>query len=243
METIAQVYDLDGKVAYWNVDRDQLLTLRSLFEFLQEAAIKHADQCGAGSRAKEDRGETWVLRTMAVSVHRYPHYEEPLRVATWSSGIRGFKGFRDFRAYCGGELVASASSVWLYINLRAKAIGRVPAEVAKGFPSRPQEVFRPDLERLWIEPPGDGCAAREVSVRYSDFDGNGHVNNTAYVDFLQTALEAGGYAPRPLELQIEYLKEIPPGTDSVTVRLEARERGVGFALASGAVLFAKGTAA
>jgi len=30
-----------------------------------------------------------------------------------------------------------------------------------------------------------------LSVRYSDIDGNDHVNNTAYLDFIQTALVKG----------------------------------------------------
>jgi len=243
MENISRDFILDGKVSYWNVDRDNLLSLRSLFAFLQEAAIRHADQCGAGARAKATRGETWVLRKMAVTVRRYPLYEEPLRVVTWSSGIRAFKGFRDFRAFCGDELIASASSVWLYINVSEKAIGRVPADIAAGFPSRPEDVFRPDLERLRIEPPADGCAGREVTVRYSDFDGNGHVNNTAYFDYLQTALAAGGLPPRPLQIEVEFLKEIPPGIESVWVALEARGPGVAFSLGAPPVCFAKGTAA
>src|SRR5271169_1157348 len=130
MENISPEFVLDGSVSYWNVDRDNVLSLRSLFAFLQEAAIRHADQCGAGTRAKAARGESWVLHRMAVSVHRYPSFGEALRVTTWSSGIRAFKGYRDFRVKCGGELIASASSVWLYFNLAAKAICRVPRGVA-----------------------------------------------------------------------------------------------------------------
>jgi medium-chain acyl-[acyl-carrier-protein] hydrolase len=243
MENVSQEFVLDGKVSYWNVDRDGLLSLRSLFAFLQEAAIRHADQCGAGARAKADRGESWVLHRMAVSVSRYPRYDEVLRVATWSSGIRTCKGFRDFRAYCGDELVASASSVWLYFNLAAKAICRVPREVAEGFPSRAVPVFCPGLERLRLEPPAGACMEREVSVRYSDFDGNGHVNNTAYFDYLQTALAAGQLVARPNALQIEFLKEIPPVVEQVTVALERRGLEIAFSLGGRAVLFAMGTAA
>src|ERR1035438_797909 len=112
MEGVSPEFVLDGSVSYWNVDRENLLSLRSLIAFLQEAAIKHADQCGAGARAKESRGESWVLQRMAVSVHRYPRYEEALRVATWSSGVRAYKGYRDFRVFCGDELTVLASSVW-----------------------------------------------------------------------------------------------------------------------------------
>jgi acyl-ACP thioesterase len=243
MESVSPEFILDGSVSYWNVDRDNLLSLRSLFAFLQEAAIRHADQCGAGARAKTTRGESWVLHRMAVSVHRYPRYEEALRVTTWSSGIRAFKGYRDFRGHCGSELIVSGSSVWLYLNIAAKAICRVPREVAAGFPTRPGGVFSPDLEKTRLEPPAAGSIERIISVRYSDFDGNDHVNNTAYFDYLQTALAAGGLSPRPRMLQIQFLKEIPPAVEQVTVSLERRAQAVAFSLGAPAGLFAHGLVA
>ena len=240
MEPISTEFILDGSVSYWHVDRENLLALRSLLAFLQEAAIRHADQCGAGAQAKASQGESWVLHRIAVSVHRYPRYQEALRVATWSSGIRAFKGYRDFRAYCGSELVVSASSVWLYFNLGAKAIRRVPREVAAGFPTRPSGIFCPDLEKLRLEPPVGNSLERDITVRYSDFDGNGHVNNTVYFDYLQTALAAGGFSPRPRLLQIQFLKEISPAVEQVKISLERRGRAVAFSLRGPTGLFAHG---
>ena len=240
MAPIPEEFILDGSVSYWNVDRENLLSLRSLFSFLQEAAIRHADQCGSGAHAKAARGESWVLHRMAVSVHRYPRYEEALRVSTWSSGIRAFKGYRDFRAFCGPELIVSASSVWLYINIAAKALCRVPREIAAGFPTHPDRVFCPELEKLRLEAPAGGSIERDISVRYSDFDGNGHVNNTAYFDYLQTALAAAGLSPRPRTLQIQYLKEITPASEHVRVSLERRGESVAFSLGNPSSLFAHG---
>ena len=235
---------LTAAVPYANVDREQVLLLRGVFELLQEAAIKHADQFAAGTLAVANRGETWVLNRMAAEIARYPHYEEPVRVVTWSSGIRGFKGYRDFRVYGGDELIASASTLWLYLSLATKSLCRVPREVAEQFPSRADPaVFCPDLERLAWTPPAPGAAGLPVTVRYSDVDANGHVNNTAYFDYLQTALVRGGFAPRPRRLEIQFLREIPPDAERVEVRLEPRDAAIAFALAGPAGLFAQGRVA
>ncbi len=240
---MTEEFTLAATVPFANVDREQVLLLRGVFELLQEAAIKHADQFAAGTQAMATRGESWVLNRIAADISRYPRYEEPVRVVTWSSGIRGFKGYRDFRVYCGDELVAAASSLWLYLNLRTKSLCRVPREVAAGFPSRPDTVFRPDLEKLALTPPGPAAAGCEVSVRYSDVDGNGHVNNTAYVDYLQTALVRRGLTPRPRRLEIQFLREIPPEADRVDVRLEPRDAVIAFSLAGPGGLFAQGQVA
>ena len=242
MDEIPQVFTLDGAVSYWNVDRDNVLTLRSLLAFLQEAAIKHADRCGAGAHAKDERGESWVLHRMAVRVHRYPRYEEALTVSTWSSGVRAFKGFRDFRVRCGQELVVSASSVWLYLSLATKAVCRVPREIAAGFPTLPGDVFCGELERMRLDSPAEGSPSRDITVRYSDFDANDHVNNTAYFDFLQTALAAEGLPARPGMLKVEFLREIPLSVERVTLALERRGAAAAFSLGHPGGLFARGLA-
>jgi medium-chain acyl-[acyl-carrier-protein] hydrolase len=232
---------LNTTVAYGDADRDELLLLPGVFKYLQEAAIKHADQFDTGTRAMVTRGESWVLNRLAAAIHRYPRYEEPVRMVTWSSGIRVFRGYRDFRVFCGEELVVSASSLWLYVNLKTKSLVRVPGEIAAAFPTGAGVVFRPDLDKLKLVPPGAGVAPTcQVSIRFSDVDGNDHVNNTAYFDYLQTALPKGGFSPRPRNVEIQFVKEIPPGTESVDIRLEAREKTIAFSIGGGEMLFAQG---
>jgi len=232
---------LNTAVAFGDVDRDQLLLLPGVFKYLQEAAIKHADQFDAGTRAIASRGESWVLNRMVAAIHRYPKYEEPVRIVSWSSGIRSFKGYRDFRLYCGEELIVSASSLWLYISLRTKSIVRVPEALAAAFPSGSGEVFCKDIEKLRYTPPAPGIALTcPVSIRYSDIDGNGHVNNTAYLDFLQTALVRARLPSRPSRVEIQFLKEIPPDAGTVDVSLENRGATTAFSLGSAAGLFSQG---
>jgi len=236
-----ETLNLDVTVSYWDVDRDAQLLLAGVFKYLQEAAIKHADQFDAGTRAIATRGESWVLNRVAATIHRYPRYEEPVRVETWSSGIRAFRGYRDFRIRRGDELLVSASSLWLYVNLKAKSLVRVPAEVASGFPSHAGPVFQPDLDHLRLAPPrADAGAPIRVSVRYSDVDGNGHVNNTAYLDYLQTALGRAGLPPRPGQVEVQFMKEIPPGAEAVDVHLDARDDGVAFSVGAQGETFALG---
>ncbi len=236
-----ETLSLEVTVSYWDVDRDERLRLPSLFKFLQEAAIRHADQFDAGARGMAARGESWVLNRLAAAIHRYPRYEDLLRVETWSSGVRAFKGYRDFRVHCRDELVLSASSLWLYVDLRSRSLARVPATVAAAFPTHGGEIFRPDLDSLRIAPlPAGLQPAREITVRHSDIDGNGHVNNTAYLDYLQTALAGAGFPTRPENLEIQFMKEIPPDSVAVGVCLEARADGLAFGLGRPEAPFALG---
>lgn len=233
-------YTYESTVTFDAVDRDQCLLLKALLGLMQEAAVRHADQHGVGAHAMQERGESWVLNRMLVEILRYPRYEEPVRVHTWSTGIRSFKGYRDFRLYSGSELIAQGSSFWLYINMAKRAIIRVPTEVAASFPSRPEEAFEPALDRMdWPEPPMSSPRI-ELGLRYSDIDANDHVNNTAYFELLQTALTRCSCPPRPKKLGIQFLKEISPASPVVHAMLGEEADGRSFALLSGDTLHARG---
>ena len=216
---MSESFSLEAAISYWNVDRDQLLTLDGLFKLFQEAAIKHADLHDVGSHAMLTRGESWVLNRIAARILRYPRYEEQVRVHTWSAGISGFKGYRELRLLDGEELLASATSFWLYVNMRTKSFVRVPQPLAESFPERKDDVYFPNIDRLRLEDPGEGATQQAVSLRYSDIDSNGHVNNASYFDYLQTALVNGGLNPRPSRLEIHFQREIAPSLGLVNIAL------------------------
>lgn len=240
---MSELFTLESVVSYWDVDREQRMTLAGVFKLLQEAAIKHADVYGLGAKAMVAHGESWVLNRMATAIHRYPAYEERVKVVTWSAGIRGFRGYRDLRVYAGDELLVSASSLWLYVNLRTKMLMRVPEPLAERFPVGQAEVFQPELDKLKFSPLGGAARPVDVSLRYADFDGNAHLNNTAYFDCLQTALARSALPPRPRLVEAQFIKEVAPTVAAVTVAVEPRTDGAAFAITHGTDLHAQGAVA
>lgn len=231
-------------VTYGDVDRREIMLLPRVFKLLQEVAIRHANQFGTGTDALATRAETWVLNRIAATIQRYPRVDDELRVETWSSGIRGFKGLRDFRVYDGsGAVVVVASSLWLYISVRAKAITRVPRDIADTFPVCHDPVAFPELDKLPFESPGVGAAVVPVTLRYSDFDINEHVNNAAYFDLLQSALAQSGGPAMPRTVRLKYAKAIPAEARQVDVRLEPQADGVRFSMEGDGLEYAVGAAA
>ena len=238
---IGQKLSFNATVSYADVDRAEVMLLPRIFKLLQEAAIMHANQFGTGTQAALTRAETWVLSRIAVGIERYPRHDETLRVETWSSGIKGFKGLRDFRVYDAEQCpIISATSVWLYVSLKTKSIVRVPGDIAGGFPVCAEGVWCPELERMPFEPPGPEGRDVAISLRYSDFDANGHVNNAAYLDFVQSALARSVGAERPRRVRVNFARAIPAGAESVAVRLEPRGDRTRFSIEQGGVSFARG---
>jgi acyl-ACP thioesterase len=253
-EPASQKLVVTERVSYRDVDRLEKLSLPGVFRLLQEAAIRQADQFEAGTGAMQTRGESWVLNRMAVAVYRYPRYEETLRVETWSSGIKGFKGYRDFRVHdAQGQVVIGGSSLWLYVSLKTKSIVRVPREIVTAFPVHEGDLFCPDLESLEFVGPAEPVRAAEFALRYSDVDTNDHVNNAVYLDLVQSALARVGVCPRPATVRIKFSKAIPADAEVVSVRLDTtsavrlrfsiEDRGVVFAVGEVGEKVRDGTAA
>lgn len=243
MRTMSERMTRTVKVAYGDVDRAERILLSRVFKLLQDAAIAHANQFGTGTEGAVARGETWVLSRIAVAIDRYAHPDEELRVETWSTGIRGFKGFRDFRVVDAHErVVVAASSVWIYLNLRTKSIARVPREVAAGFPVGAGSAWCPELEKTAFESPAATAVSVPITLRYSDVDVNAHVNNAAYLDFAQTALARSGHNAYPQRIRLNYGKAIPADAEGVVVQLEANHSGTRFAVWHEKVVCALGEA-
>lgn len=225
-------YTLEASVRFAEVDRDQVMALPAVFQLLQEAAIQHADLYGVGAHGLAERGTSWVLNRLAVGIERYPRRGEALRVDTWSTSVSGFRGYREFRLFCGEELLLSASSLWVWIDLHTRTLARVPEALAAAFPvgGAGQPLYCANLEKRRFTAPVAECPGVTVTVRYSDFDANGHVNNTAFFDYLQTALVRAGRSPHPRRLELQFMREIPAGAAAVEVRLESGDAGVAVAI-------------
>jgi len=233
---------LETTVRFSEVDRDQVLLLPALFQLLQEAAIRHADMYGVGANSIAERGTSWVLNRLAVELTRHPRRDEALRVETWSTGVRGFRGYREFRLFSGEEQILAGSSLWLWIDLHTRTLTRVPAELEAKFPvgGAGRSPYKPDLERLRFSAPAAAAPATPVTVRYSDCDANGHVNNTAYFDYLQTALVRQGRSAHPRRLELQFVREIAPDADTAQVRFEERGESLAFSIGGGDVVYAQG---
>jgi acyl-ACP thioesterase len=235
---------LKTTVAYGDVDRREVMLLTRVFKMLQDAAIAHANQFGAGTQGIVERAETWVLSRIVAELERYPKVGEELAVETWSTGIKGFKGYREFRVTdAQGRQLLTGSSLWIYFNLATKTITRVPKPIAERFPVGEEKPWCADLEKLPFEEPASIAALVPITLRYSDFDVNEHVNNASYFDLVQTALASSGRPVYSRRVQLKYGKAIPAGAQRVDVRVEPQDGGARFAIEGDGAVYAVGAVA
>ena len=166
------------------------VTLPTLCNYMQEAAGVSAARLGWGIQALQSEGLTWMLSRLRVNVSRYVPWGETVAVRTWPSGVKG----RLIAKRCflgldgGGAELFRASSEWLYVDMAAQKIAKLPESFASLVPPGTPDFELPDIGGKFAHLPSvDGSAA--ILTRHSDLDFNDHVNNVHYVEWM---LEVGG---------------------------------------------------
>jgi medium-chain acyl-[acyl-carrier-protein] hydrolase len=163
------------------MDRRGRLSPLALFNYLQEAAGRHAEHLGVGVRQLLAQKQNWMLSRFFIQIHAYPRYGDKIAVHTWPRGTDRFFALRDFLVVDGKqEIIARASSCWLLINLEARRIMRLGTMLDKFSVNR--RAVEKNLQKL--PPPLIHEAQQEFRVRLSDIDVNQHANSVAYLEWM-----------------------------------------------------------
>jgi len=228
-------------VEYDEVDLQFRMKLPALFQRLQRAALHHSEAVGLGSEAMIASGAVWILNRMRVDIARLPRYRETVTLKTWHKRSAGFRASRDFLVFCGKEQVAAAASQWLYFDLERKRIAKIPKSVSGPYTDESEEALEPGAIDFAVDKTFEPAETVAITTRAGDYDPNGHVNNTVYLDYLDTLLARSGGSTRGVrQVGIQYLKEIGREVHTVQACLAEGEDGIRFRFHDGEAVFAAG---
>lgn len=204
-------------IGLFDVDHQLKMSVQSAARFFQEIAVAHSTRVGAGPDVLFEKGVVWLLHRLEVEFFHYPSLHEDIQILTWSRGFKGYKGFREYHISSSLGDIARGSSVLLFFDTRRKRITKVPELISRLYEVNSEKWFDNEIND-WktcgkIEPENK----INISLRYSDFDVNGHVNNTVYFGFLETLYhKAVTISDRPIKnLKIRFFREISPGKERV----------------------------
>ena len=187
----------------------------ALLRYAVDLAWIHSERSGFTREWYAERAVAWVVRSAELAVVA----PVPLgRVVTLGTAVTGFRRVWSRRRTEGhlddGTLALWSHTDWVMTDTVRGLPGRVPPE----FPARfaaPLGSFEPVRVAL-PETPANAHRAT-TRVRPQDLDPNDHVNNAAYVDYLEEALIAAGgdaaLATRaiPRHIRLEYAVPALPG--------------------------------
>jgi acyl-CoA thioesterase FadM len=164
---------------------DGLIRTSALLRYAQDVAWVHSERLGFDRGWYGARGLAWLVRSVDIELRARVLTGRTLEVTTRVVGFRRVSARRRTTFRDEGDVVAEVLTDWAMTNERGVPV-RIPPDFER-FVAVALE-FRPTKVALVGEP--TGATRTEVEVRPQDIDPMDHVNNAAYVDYVEEVLLA-----------------------------------------------------
>ena len=190
-------------------DRFDRLRPSMLLFFAQDAATSHCAQLGMDWNTMAAKGMFWAVTRTKVEIHRLPNHGETVTVETWPMTNTRVAYPRATAMYDEkGRLLLRMISVWVLMDIEKRSM-ILPAKSGLDFrgANRGGELKTP--AGLPVFP---AAQTADRTVRFSDLDINGHLNNCRYLDWVNDLTDCdfqGKHALR--EMVICYISEAREG--------------------------------
>ncbi len=231
---IQSEYNLPLTVASYDVGADDRLRLSAVLRYQQEAGERHLAPAGMGWTALMTHGMAFVTSRWRARIHRLPSMGEAVTLTTWH---RERKGPRFFRCYewrdAQGALLIEGVMQFALVSVTDHRLLRGNEFDVFGVTDQPTRTVACGDPSRWTLPAL--TTADTYTVRRSDIDRNGHMNNTRYADLLTDVLPTDAVA----EIELQFAGECRLG-DALTLGVAETDAWyVGGSTARGAAFAAR----
>ena len=178
------------RVRFDEAGADGHLRSSGFLRYAQDLAWIHSESAGFGRDWYGSRGLTWLVRSVELEIVDPVVYGAELSASTEVIGFRRVWARRrsEFHQPASERIAAVALTDWVLLNSRGLPV-RPPDEILAAFPT-PVGGFTP--LRLELPPARTRSVGLEFTARKSEVDPMGHVNNAAYIDYIDEHLAAVG---------------------------------------------------
>ena len=195
-----------------NADADfrSLLKPSALLRYVEQVSADHARTFGMTDQFFKDHGVAFLVGKQELKFDRVPQRAEKLTLLTRAEASRRGSVKRITTVTdAEGKQVAMVDCRWIVVSLAEGRILREPGWTVEGFWNETVEGELP----LQLHKCREGLAsAGEWTVRYSQCDLNGHLNNAFYLDLVCDALPLDVVRKGPVTFaSINYHREVPMG--------------------------------
>lgn len=162
----------------------------------QEVAGKHFELLAMDYNTLAQKNMFWAITRCRVQISRLPHSGETIRIETWPMPTTRVAYPRFVVAYDEqGQEVFRIISIWVLMDLKNRSMilpgksGIVVQGTLRGNElAVPNGIVPRDMENH-----------RSRTVRFTDLDRNGHMNNTRYMDWVNDLLPSAFHKEHPFK--------------------------------------------
>ncbi len=197
-------------------DFNRKLRVAALLRFFEDIALAQSEERGVGLKYYHENNVAWMLNKWELDIKRMPDLGEKINIVTDPNALHKFFANRNYEVFDSkGEVIVSARSLWLYVNILSKRPMKISDEMYSAYGL--EREASGEYEKLSSLPElKEPESFKKFSVRESDIDFNEHVNNSKYVEWaIETMPEKLRRFGTLKKLNVNYMKETNAGEEIV----------------------------
>ena len=220
-------FHLPYQVSSADTDMNARLRLGSLVNLLVQSAISSADSLGFGFGGLRQQNLFWVLSRLTVEIEKPITWYQSGEVETWTKDLDKILYLRDFIVRNQEQqVVAKATSSWLAVDLETKRPKLFEGITPLFNLLKEKHALSALPEKLF---PVKGGETSEIKPGFYDFDLNGHVTTTRYIDWMMDTFPMEFHKKNyPRKLSLNFLKETMPNETIHLTRHTNDEKSFSF---------------
>lgn len=178
------------RVRYYECDPFGHVNNTNYLRYLEEAAFDASAAAGYDNARYHQMQRMWLVRETHVEYLRPLKYNDEFTVKTWIADFRRVQSRRmyEITKAATGELAARAHTDWVFVDTGTGALATIPPGlIAEFFPEGAPTQALPRPRFPEPPPPPPGAFHMRQRVEWPDIDSAWHVNNAAYLRFVENA--------------------------------------------------------
>ena len=180
------------------------LGIPDTFSLFMDAATEHAEVLHIGMNSLIQQGLFWLAVRSKARFLRRPRLTEQVRIVTWPETPERSRCNRDYVVEAGGETLIEGKTEWMLMNMKNHRLYPVDRVFPPDMEIEPRRVLPEPFLRLPETLDGAEAFGR-YTVRSTDIDIGGHMNNAAYLRALAGAFSTEQWSALQIhELEVSY---------------------------------------
>lgn len=163
----------------------------SYLRYMESAAFDASAAAGFDQPRYRALDRMWLIRETFIEFLGHLHMGDAVVVKTWVADFRRVRSRRGYavRHAATGDVVAKAHTDWAFLDLATGRPAVIPTDlIAAFFPEGLPDQPEPRERFPAAQPPAHGAFTHRRHVEWRDLDTAGHVNNAAYLDYVEEAV-------------------------------------------------------
>ncbi|MGP6139414.1 acyl-[acyl-carrier-protein] thioesterase [Jeotgalibaca sp. A127] len=198
-------------VQTYECDVQKEMTLPALINAMVETSGLQSHALGNTNEFMNDLGLAWIIIQYDITINRMPTRREEITLETEALSYNRFFTYRAFRAFDEAEnLLAEAITTFGVMAVETRKLTTVTQELVAPYQAEEIRTMRRSPKIQPVNP--EKATSMPFRVRYLDIDGNMHVNNAKYFDWIINSVDVDILRNYKMKsISIKYEKEVGYG--------------------------------